>query len=103
MWRVEFAAQARRKIARVFQDGAHEDCGGRGSIRCSDHFGCAITRRYGFNVVHPCGYFAFAASSETLGGINIGRWKHDMRYAVQAACRFSAERSPVDRASFNGD
>src|SRR5215470_17895450 len=33
------------------------------------YFGCFTTRRYGFSVLNPSGYLAFAASSETEVGI----------------------------------
>jgi hypothetical protein len=35
----------------------------------SPYFGCDTTRRYGFSVLKPCGYFFLASSSETDVGM----------------------------------
>src|SRR5207237_72635 len=40
-------------------------------LRCGPgtYFGCATTRKYGFSVLNPCGYFFFASSSDTDVGM----------------------------------
>jgi len=39
------------------------------SARLGPYFGCDTTRRYGFSVLKPCGYFFLASSSDTDVGI----------------------------------
>ena len=39
------------------------------SLKQRPYFGCDTTRRYGFSVLKPCGYFFFASSSETDAGM----------------------------------
>ena len=41
----------------------------RRAAPASAYFGCDTTRRYGFSVLKPCGYFFLASSSETEGGM----------------------------------